>query len=297
MTINFNKAEFVLSATTQNAFIRDGRPQVTFAGRSNVGKSSVINRLLNRKNFARVGATPGKTSQVNYFRIDGKLYFTDLPGYGYAKVSKEERERWGRLMESYFQEPGLISLGVLIVDARHKPSADDVTMCNWFKEAGCPMLVVANKVDKLKKREVEPNLEVIRQTLELSPETPLVPFSAEKGDGKTEVLSLLSQFFLSMFRIPLPFPAGGYPHPATGVPYPTTGYPPRRNSSGAGSASGAEGNFHQILYEKIVFFSNCDTIRWNETAPCGQKAPVRKNSAEKASLRGQKGGSCCDLSG
>ena len=181
MTINFNKAEFVLSATTQNAFIRDGRPQVTFAGRSNVGKSSVINRLLNRKNFARVGATPGKTSQVNYFRIDGKLYFTDLPGYGYAKVSKEERDRWGRLMESYFQEPGLISLGVLIVDARHKPSADDVTMCNWLREAGCPMLVVANKVDKLKKREVEPNLEVIRQTLELPPDTPLVPFSAEKG--------------------------------------------------------------------------------------------------------------------
>ena len=95
----------------------------------------------------------------------------------------------------YFQEPGLISLGVLIVDARHKPSADDVTMCDWFKEAGCPMLVVANKVDKLKKREVEPNLEVIRQTLELPPDTPLVPFSAEKGDGKTEVLSLLSQFF------------------------------------------------------------------------------------------------------
>ena len=135
MTINFNKAEFVLSATTQNAFIRDGRPQVTFAGRSNVGKSSVINRLLNRKNFARVGATPGKTSQVNYFRIDGKLYFTDLPGYGYAKVSKEERDRWGRLMESYFQEPGLISLGVLIVDARHKPSADDVTCLLYTSDA------------------------------------------------------------------------------------------------------------------------------------------------------------------
>ena len=167
---------------------------MTLAGRSNVGKSSVINRLLNRKNFARVGATPGKTSQVNYFRIDGKLYFTDLPGYGYAKVSKEERDRWGRLMESYFQEPGLISLGVLIVDARHKPSADDVTMCNWFREAGCPMLVVANKVDKLKKREVG---QIWRSSARRwsFPDTPLVPFSAEKGDGKTEVLSLLSQFF------------------------------------------------------------------------------------------------------
>ena len=98
MGINFNKAEFILSAVKQSAFIRDGRPQVAFAGRSNVGKSSVINRLLNRKNFARVGATPGKTTQVNYFLIDGKVYFTDLPGYGYARVSKEERDRWGRLM-------------------------------------------------------------------------------------------------------------------------------------------------------------------------------------------------------
>ena len=195
MAINFNKAEFILSATVPAQFVHDGLPQVAFAGRSNVGKSSVINRVVNRKNFARVGASPGKTTQINYFKIDGRLYLVDLPGYGYAKVSKAERDRWGRLMESYFQEPGLISLGVLIVDARHKPSADDVTMCNWFREAGCPMLVVANKVDKLKKREVEPNLEVIRQTLELPPDTPLVPFSAEKGDGKTEVLSLLSQFF------------------------------------------------------------------------------------------------------
>ena len=106
MAINFNKADFVLSAVKASAFIRDGRPQITFAGRSNVGKSSVINRLLNRKNFARVGATPGKTSQINYFLIDDKIYFTDLPGYGYAKVSKEERDRWGRLMESYFAAEG-----------------------------------------------------------------------------------------------------------------------------------------------------------------------------------------------
>ena len=167
MAINFNKAEFVLSAVRAETFIRDGKPQVTFAGRSNVGKSSVINRLLGRKNFARVGATPGKTSQINYFDIDGKLYFTDLPGYGYAKVSKEERDRWGRLMERYFAEEGLITLGVLIVDARHKPTADDVTMCDWFKGTGCPVIVVANKLDKLKKSEIEPNLTLIRQTLTL----------------------------------------------------------------------------------------------------------------------------------
>ena len=193
MVINFNKAEFVLSAVKQSAFVRDGLPQVTFAGRSNVGKSSVINRLVSRKNFARVGATPGKTSQINYFRIDGKIYFTDLPGYGYAKVSKEERDRWGRLMENYFQEEGLIAVGVLIVDARHKPTADDITMCDWFKGTGCPFIVVANKLDKLKNREIEPNMQRIRETLELDESVALVPFSAEKGIGKTEVLSLLQQ--------------------------------------------------------------------------------------------------------
>lgn len=194
MAINFNKAEFVLSAVKQSTFVRDGKPQVTFAGRSNVGKSSVINRLVNRKNFARVGATPGKTSQINYFLIDKQIYFTDLPGYGYAKVSKDERDRWGVLMENYFQESGLITLGVLIVDARHKPTADDVTMCDWFKGTGCPLIVVANKLDKLKKREVEPNLQVIRDTLELNDDIPLVSFSAEKGDGKAEVISLIQQF-------------------------------------------------------------------------------------------------------
>ena len=193
MGINFNKAEFILSAVQPGAFLRDGRPQVAFAGRSNVGKSSVINRLLNRKNFARVGATPGKTTQVNYFLIDGRIYFTDLPGYGYAKVSKEERDRWGRLMENYFQEQGLITLGVLIVDARHTPTADDVTMCTWFKESGCPLIVVANKLDKLKKNEIEPNLQRIWDTLELPDTAALIPFSAEKGIGKTELLSAIEQ--------------------------------------------------------------------------------------------------------
>ena len=189
MAINFNKAEFVLSSVKAETFIRDGRPQVTFAGRSNVGKSSVINRLLGRKNFARVGATPGKTSQINYFRIDDKIYFTDLPGYGYAKVSKEERDRWGRLMERFFDEPERITLGVMIVDSRHKPTADDETMAAWFHSTGCPLVVVANKCDKLKKSEIEPNLQRIRETLALRDETVLIPFSAEKGTGREQLLA------------------------------------------------------------------------------------------------------------
>ncbi|MBO4854666.1 MAG: YihA family ribosome biogenesis GTP-binding protein [Oscillospiraceae bacterium] len=193
MAINFNRVEFVLSAVRPEAFIRDGLPQVTFAGRSNVGKSSVINRLLGRKNFARVGATPGKTTQINYFRVDGQMYLTDLPGYGYAQVSKAERDRWGALMERYFAEQGLITLGVQIVDARHKPTADDVTMYNWFKGTGCPVIVVANKLDKLKKSEIEPNLQQIRTVLALTQEDMLIPFSAEKGTGRDELLGAISR--------------------------------------------------------------------------------------------------------
>ena len=191
--LNVNKAEFIKSAASTQQFIRSSIPAVAFAGKSNVGKSSVINRMLNRKNFARVGAQPGKTIHVNYFFIDGKLYFVDLPGYGYAKVSKDERDRWGRLMENYFAEEGLITLGVLIVDARHKPTADDVTMCDYFKSTQCPMVVVANKLDKLKKSEIEPNLALIRQTLTLDDSVQLIPFSAEKGIGKTELLAAINQ--------------------------------------------------------------------------------------------------------
>ena len=181
MSINVQKAEFILSAASPKDFRRDALPQVAFAGRSNVGKSSVINRLLNRKNFARVGAAPGKTTQINYFKIDNAFYLVDLPGYGYARVSKGERDRWGRLMEGYFADPELMTLGVMIVDARHKPTADDCTMAQWYRGAGCPFLVVANKLDKLKKSEVEGNLQRIRETLELGEEDMVIPFSAEKG--------------------------------------------------------------------------------------------------------------------
>ena len=148
-----------------------------------MGKSSVINRVLQRKNFARVGEKPGKTIHVNYFTIDNKCYFVDLPGYGYAKVSQAEKERWGKLMESYFAA-NRIDLGVMIVDARHAPTNNDITMANWFLESGCPFVVVANKMDKLKKSELAPNLEVIRRDLNLPEDCPVIPFSAEKGEGR-----------------------------------------------------------------------------------------------------------------
>ena len=187
--LNVNKAEFIKSAASPNQFIRSSTPSVVFAGKSNVGKSSVINRMLNRKNFARVGASPGKTIHVNYFLIDGKVYFVDLPGYGYAKVSQAERNRWGKLMEQFFAAEGLIDLGVMIVDARHKPTADDVTMAEWFKNSGCRLVVVANKLDKLKKSEIEPNMALIRQTLDLPEQVLLIPFSAEKGQGRDALMA------------------------------------------------------------------------------------------------------------
>lgn len=186
--LNVNRAEFVKSAASPSQFIRSAIPSVAFAGKSNVGKSSVINRLLNRKNYARVGASPGKTVHVNYFLIDSRIYFVDLPGYGYAKVSQSEKDRWGKLMEDYFSQEGLIDLGVMIVDSRHKPTADDVTMAAWFARSGCRLVVVANKVDKLKKSEIEPNMKLIRETLSLPESVPLIPFSAEKGLGRDALM-------------------------------------------------------------------------------------------------------------
>ncbi len=185
--VNFQNVSFVTSCASNAAMLRDGRPQMVFAGRSNVGKSSVINCVLRRKNFARVGSQPGKTVHINYFNVDDKLYLVDLPGYGYAQVSQAERARWGRLIEDYFAA-GLITYGVMIVDARHKPTANDLTMAEYFLNAGEPFIVVANKLDKLKKSEIEPNLALIRKTLGLPDDVTVLPFSAEKGTGRDELV-------------------------------------------------------------------------------------------------------------
>lgn len=188
--MNLQNVEFLISAASTKDFPVRKYPEIAFAGKSNVGKSSVINRLLQRKNFARVGEKPGKTIHVNYFTVDKKCYFVDLPGYGFAKVSQAEKDRWGRLMESYFAADR-IDLGIMIVDARHAPTNNDITMARWFIDSGCPFVVVANKHDKLKKSEIEPNMQVIRQDLELPDHCPVIMFSAEKGTGREELLSYI----------------------------------------------------------------------------------------------------------
>ena len=185
--MNFHNVEFLVSAANPGSFPKDRLPEIAFAGKSNVGKSSVINRLLMRKNFARVGDKPGKTIHVNYFVLDKKCYLVDLPGYGFAQVSQKEKERWGKLMEDYFAS-GRIDLGVLIVDSRHAPTNNDITMAGWFLQSGCPFVVVANKLDKLKKSELLPHLQTIREDLELPEDCPIIPFSAEKGTGRDDLV-------------------------------------------------------------------------------------------------------------
>ncbi|MCD7754896.1 MAG: ribosome biogenesis GTP-binding protein YihA/YsxC [Firmicutes bacterium] len=188
--MNFQKVEFLVSAASPEDFPRNRLPEIAFAGKSNVGKSSVINRVLQRKNFARVGDRPGKTIHVNYFCIDQRCYLVDLPGYGYAQVSQVEKARWAALMEEYFAA-GRIDLGILIVDARHPPTNNDITMAQWFLQSECPFVVVANKLDKLKKSEISGNLACIREDLALPEGCPVIPFSAEKGDGRDALVQYI----------------------------------------------------------------------------------------------------------
>jgi len=199
--MNVNNVEFIKSAANAKDLINSPMPQVVFSGKSNVGKSSVINRLLNRKSFARVSSSPGKTIHVNYFLIDKKVYFVDLPGYGYAKVAKTEKARWSKLMEDFFSQPDHITLGVMIVDARHKPTADDVIMSQWFNASGCRMIIVANKIDKVKKSQVEQNISIIRDTLELCDDTLMITFSAEKGTNRNSLLSEIENAIAGSIKV------------------------------------------------------------------------------------------------
>ena len=191
MRVNTQNAEFIRSAAKISDCPRDRLPQIAFAGRSNVGKSSVINRILNRKNLARVGSAPGKTTHINYFLIDKKMYDKreDLIMTGRTLFGAMPPK--GQEMDDHYFDTSLMTLGVLIVDLRHKPTADDCVMAQWFKNAGCPFVVVANKHDKIKKSEWAPNLARIRETLELDEDTPVISFSAEKGLGKEELLQVI----------------------------------------------------------------------------------------------------------
>lgn len=183
--MNLSKAVFVRSAASEKDFPTGPQGRLVFVGRSNVGKSSTINCVVGKKGFAKVSAMPGKTVYVNLFSVEDKAWIVDLPGYGYSKTSKEERSRYSKLIDDYFQaDMDNISRMYLILDIRHKPTADDQTMMEWIKAYHLPVTIVANKHDKLKPSQVAPAIELIKETLEPDGDTLIIPFSAEKGTGK-----------------------------------------------------------------------------------------------------------------
>lgn len=189
-----NQSEFIISAVRPEQYPEDGLPEIALAGRSNVGKSSLINRLINRKNLARTSSTPGKTQQLNYYKINQDLYFVDFPGYGYAKVSKEQRFAWGKMMEKYLLGREELKLVMQMVDMRHEPSKDDKMMNEWLRHHGLPLVVVATKMDKIPKTRRAKHIKVIKEALDLRPGDLFVPFSSEEGLGKEELWEIITRF-------------------------------------------------------------------------------------------------------
>lgn len=189
--MNLNNASLLISAVKESQYPKTKMPEVAFAGRSNVGKSSFINKILNRKNLARTSGKPGKTATINFYNIDNALMLVDLPGYGYAEVSKAEKEKWAEMINHYLYTRENLMTTFLVVDSRHKPSADDLKMYEFLKDnQGC-VIVIATKVDKVKKSELEKNLELIKTSLSLDEDDVLIPFSAEKGVGVEDAWEVL----------------------------------------------------------------------------------------------------------
>ncbi len=188
-----NQAEFIISAVRPDQYPEDGLPEVALAGRSNVGKSSLTNRMINRKNLARTSSTPGKTQHLNYYKINEMMYFVDFPGYGYAKVSKSQREAWGKMIERYLLEREPLKLVLLVIDLRHEPSKDDILMYDWLKHYDCNICVVATKADKIPRSKWAKHVKIVKQALGFVPEDDFVMFSSETGLGKDELWAIIER--------------------------------------------------------------------------------------------------------
>ena len=170
-----------------------GRPEVAFAGKSNVGKSSLINGLMNRKSLARTSSQPGKTQTINFYNVNEQMYLVDLPGYGYAKVSEAVKAKWGRMIEDYLHQSPTLRAVFLLIDIRHEPSGNDRLMYHWICEQGYEPIIIATKLDKIKRSQVQKQLKVLRQGLEVRPGTQMIPFSAETQQGREEIWALIDQ--------------------------------------------------------------------------------------------------------
>ncbi|AJH80038.1 MULTISPECIES: ribosome biogenesis GTP-binding protein YihA/YsxC [Heyndrickxia] len=187
------EAELVISAVRQEQYPEGHLPEIALAGRSNVGKSSFINKMINRKALARTSSKPGKTQTLNFYKIENKLYFVDVPGYGFAKVSKKEREKWGQMIEAYMTSRKQLKTVVLIVDVRHPPTNDDCLMYNFLKYYKIPCIIVATKADKIPKGKWASHLKTAKETLNLEKEDEIILFSSETGEGKDKVWASLME--------------------------------------------------------------------------------------------------------
>ncbi|AXM89595.1 YihA family ribosome biogenesis GTP-binding protein [Anoxybacillus ayderensis] len=192
--MKITNVEMVISAVKPEQYPAGQLPEFALAGRSNVGKSSFINKMINRKNFARTSSKPGKTQTLNFYRINDALYFVDVPGYGFAKVSKTEREAWGKMIETYFTTREQLKAALLIVDLRHPPTKDDVMMYEFLKHYNIPTLVIATKADKIPRGKWQQHVKVVKETLRLIPDDELIIFSAETGQGKDEAWGALQKW-------------------------------------------------------------------------------------------------------
>ena len=188
-------SEFIISAVKRHQYPIDGRNEIAFVGRSNVGKSSIINALTNRRKLAKVSQTPGKTRLINFFLINNDFYLVDLPGYGYAKVSKKEKESWGKTIETYLTDRDELKRVILLVDSRHKPTADDIMMYEWIKHFGYECVVIATKADKISRGQYQKHMSIIRKKLQLEKDEKIIPLSSSKKTGVEDVWNeMVSQY-------------------------------------------------------------------------------------------------------
>ena len=193
MQMIVRSAELETVCGVTSSFPVTGRCELAFAGKSNVGKSSLINKLLNRKKLARTSSQPGKTQTVNYYNINGQFYFVDLPGYGYANVSVSVKEKWGKMVDRYLSTSADLKAVFLLIDIRHEPSKNDIMMYNWITQKGFDPVIIATKADKIKRSRLAAQVSLIKKTLELAPGNVLIPFSSETGQGKEEVWTVIEQ--------------------------------------------------------------------------------------------------------
>ncbi|WP_062199003.1 ribosome biogenesis GTP-binding protein YihA/YsxC [Massilibacterium senegalense] len=189
-----NQAEFIISAVKEEQYPTDDLVEFALAGRSNVGKSSFINKMIGRKNLARTSSKPGKTQTLNFYKINDAFYFVDVPGYGFARVSKSEREAWGRMIETYLGQREPLKMVLLIVDLRHAPSKDDQLMYEWLKHYDIPTMIVATKADKIPKGKHQKHIKIVKETLQVDKNDTVVLFSSETGLGKEETWKQLSAY-------------------------------------------------------------------------------------------------------